>query len=264
MSPGSSARAARSAALAVVLCALAPAARAETLVLAADPYCPYNCIAEERLPGFMVDIAAEALAEDGHKVEYRVLPWSRALSEARAGRVAGAIGVGIGDGAGLVLHLDEPAAETRQMVLSRSGEVVTWQGTDTFAGRRLGVIADYSHGETIDRYVNVHRFKSDAVVIVHGDDALERILRLMLAGRIDLAVSDFAVTVFATRRLGLSREVAMVPTGRSMPLFVGFSPERPDAQSLARRMVSSIRTMRRTGRLASILSRYGLVDWAHN
>ena len=49
---------------------LCSAAKADVIDLRADEWCPFNCEAGSENPGFMVEIAREALALYGHDVGY--------------------------------------------------------------------------------------------------------------------------------------------------------------------------------------------------
>lgn len=68
---------------------------ADTIILVADKWCPYNCTPETERPGFLVEIARRAFELAGHKLEYRLMPWKRAVTEAKRGNVNGIIGFGL-------------------------------------------------------------------------------------------------------------------------------------------------------------------------
>ncbi len=53
---------------------------AETITLAADVWCPFNCNPGGDPPGYMVEVAKAVFEPRGHTVTYRVLPWARAVA----------------------------------------------------------------------------------------------------------------------------------------------------------------------------------------
>ncbi len=59
-------------------------ARAETLLIVADPWCPYNCAPDSTKPGMIVEIVKKAFERHGISVTYETLPWTRAVEETRA------------------------------------------------------------------------------------------------------------------------------------------------------------------------------------
>ena len=68
-------------------------AQAETIILVADTWCPYNCDPGSKYPGFMVEIAQRVFSAAGHQVVYQVEPWNRAVLSVQSGRFQGLIGV---------------------------------------------------------------------------------------------------------------------------------------------------------------------------
>ncbi|MBS7691816.1 hypothetical protein I0E98_20920 [Pseudomonas lalucatii] len=71
--------------LAVALFFGSPGVRAETLVIAGDPWCPVNCEPGSAQPGIFVELARDIFAEAGIEVKYRLINWARALRAARRG-----------------------------------------------------------------------------------------------------------------------------------------------------------------------------------
>jgi polar amino acid transport system substrate-binding protein len=69
----------------------------QNIVLAADPWCPHNCVAGSIREGYMVDIARQAFALQGIEVNYVNMSWARALQQARTHHIDGVIGAFKGD-----------------------------------------------------------------------------------------------------------------------------------------------------------------------
>ena len=72
-------------------------ARGETLVIAADLWCPINCAADSPRPGIFVELARDIFAEAGIQVRYETRNWARVLQEVRRGDINAAIGAGYED-----------------------------------------------------------------------------------------------------------------------------------------------------------------------
>ena len=81
--------------LLLTLLGLAGWARAETLVIAGDIWCPINCQPGAERPGIFVELAREIFAESGITVEYQALNWARTLHRVRRGELNAAIGAGV-------------------------------------------------------------------------------------------------------------------------------------------------------------------------
>jgi polar amino acid transport system substrate-binding protein len=81
--------------LAILACAVLLAAapvRAETITLVADEWCPYNCAPGDAKPGFLIEIARRIFEPAGFGVDYKIVPWARAIRDARAGRYTAIVG----------------------------------------------------------------------------------------------------------------------------------------------------------------------------
>ena len=83
--------------LLLTLLGVAGWARAETLVIAGDIWCPVNCQPGTERPGIFVELAREIFAESGIEVQYQALNWARTLQQVRRGQLNAAIGAGVED-----------------------------------------------------------------------------------------------------------------------------------------------------------------------
>src|SRR5688572_12634344 len=86
-------------------------ARADTVALRADEWCPYNCAPESDRPGYAVEIAREVFAAAGRTLDYDILTCTRSVEDARTGRYAGVIGALVEDASGFVFPA-EPVGAT--------------------------------------------------------------------------------------------------------------------------------------------------------
>ncbi len=91
---------------------------------------------------------------------------------------------------------------------------------------------------------------------VAGDDALQKNLAKLLAGRVDVVLDDGNVLRSKIAALGLEGKVKVVQGPRSTPLFIAFSPASPEAADLAKILDRGIEKLRANGGLATIMARY--------
>ena len=252
----------------VALLAHAAAARAETIVLAADEWCPYNCDPVSDKPGFMVEIAREALGRHGITVEYVVLPWARAIEEVRANKYAGIIGAYYGDAEDFI-YPETPQGRSTMMFYTPAESAWNF-GTEADLDKvSLGVVADYSYSVALDAYIEKHKTDPARIQIVSGDNAMDANIQKLLHGRIGAMIEDKQVVDFnlsgadmTATRTGL-REAGILPTpddGNGI-VFVAFSPAHPHAQKYAKILSDETKAMRASGNLKKILDRYGVNDF---
>ncbi len=248
------------AAAAVMLLPLA--ARAETITLVADPWCPYNCDPASGKLGYAVDIAKVIFEKAGHTVDYKVLPWTRALADTRAGKIDGAVGAGTTDKDGLILPKEEIAMSQNGAYVKASSAWV-YKDIKGLESVVTGVVLDYTYAGAFGDYVTANTRNPKRIVASAGNNALEQNLRRMIAGRgIDVVVDDVAVVSYNTKELNLATEIKSAGTiGEADPIYIGFSAAKPTSQAYADLMDAGLAEMRKSGKLAEILGKYGLKDW---
>lgn len=242
------------AALAVLLSVAT--ARAETITLVADQWCPYNCTPGDERPGFLIEIARKVFAEQGFTVDYAVVPWARAIRDARAGRYDAIVGA-IRSEAPDFLYPDGSGFRAGTQAFVKAGSAWTYTGPASLEDQTLGVILDYSYGAATDAYVARHRGDEKRVQTTTGEDALERNVAKLLQGRVSVVLEDPAVMRFFLDRT--RQAAAVVPAGAldSTEVFIAFGPNGARAAENARLLSDGMRRMRASGELARILARYG-------
>ncbi|WP_369959696.1 substrate-binding periplasmic protein [Pseudomonas sp. MBLB4123] len=246
--------------LALALLVGSPAARAETLVIAGDPWCPVNCEPGSAQPGIFVELAQDIFAEAGIEVKYRLINWARALHAARRGRINAVIGAGQADAPDF-LFTPTPVSLSRMCfyVLADSG----WRFTDwqDLGGQRLGVIHDYSYGRELDAYVQAHGGDPARVQQAYGDRALEANIDKLLNGRIDVTVANTWVMQNWLRRQG--RVGALRNAGCRQPdvaIYLAFSPALASSRRHVELFEAGLRRRQADGRLQRLLERYGVSE----
>ncbi|HYC06059.1 MAG TPA: transporter substrate-binding domain-containing protein [Azospirillaceae bacterium] len=248
-----------------------PASRAEgkpepadrLIVLAADPWCPYNCDPQaDGQEGYMVDVARAVFEPLGYRVEYRLMSWTQALRMAEDGKVHGLVGAGETDFADLIFPA-HPLGLSENAIATRRGHAFAWKGPASLAGHRMAVIKDYSYGSVLDPYIEEHADDPSRVTVLSGFGyaLLNQSLRGLVEGRYDLVPEDANVLAWGLRRMKLEERVAQHPLNDGEPVHIGFPKGQPRSAELARLMTRGIEGMRRDGTLAAILARYGLTDW---
>ncbi|MCX7799797.1 MAG: transporter substrate-binding domain-containing protein [Fimbriimonadales bacterium] len=236
-----------------------PEAR-KALLLVSDEWMPYTGRQGGR-EGFVTELAKEALRRAGHEVRYEARPWNRCLADVGAGLADAVLCADPSEAPDLVFSR-EPIAVTKPTLFVHRGFTVggrrwRYDGEASLEGLRLSVVDGYRYAEPIRRYVERHR-GSSLVLPVRGEDPVERQVRALLAGRVDVFAQNELVVRWRLRgRLEASRiELAgRTPEGR---LYVAFSPKRRDARDIAAAFDRELRVLWASGQAAAIERRYGL------
>ena len=229
------------------------------ITLRADEWCPYNCDPSSDRPGYMIEIATEIFEAAGHSVDYRILNWSRSLEETRRGRysaVVGAIPEEVPD-----FVLSGVLGLSTDGLAVRAGTAIDLSRPNPFNGLILAAISDYGYGEPPAAYISANADDPLKVQIIAGDDALERNLRKLMAGRVDIVVDDMYVLAQLLAERGIQQDVDIIVANQPNPVFIAFSPADPRAGEFAEILAEGTQRLRTSGRLDEILARYGLSDW---
>jgi polar amino acid transport system substrate-binding protein len=228
------------------LASSAAPARAETITLRGDEWCPYNCVPGSERPGYAVD--------------YQTLGWARSVADARAGLYAAVIGAIPADAPDFVFPR-EPIGGSAPGYAVRTGTAFRYEGPSSFAGLVLGAISGYGYDGELGAYVEAHKDDRARVQLASGDDALAQNLKKLAAGRVDVLVDDANVLRGTIAELGLGDRVVVADEGEPVLIYIAFSPAVPGAEERAATLSEGVARMRASGRLAAILARYGLRDW---
>lgn len=243
--------------------ALTAPARAETITLVADSWCPYNCAPEDEHPGFIIEIAKQAFAKHGIEVQYSVLPWTRAIEETRLGKYTAIVAASRDDAPDFV-YPKVPQGWMRNMFYVKKGSTWRYSGIKSLNGISLGTIADYSYNPEIDGYIAKHRGDMKYIQVISGDNALETNVKKLLAGRIGALIEgQYVMDYYLSQHpnAGQMEVAGSLPATDTDNLFVAFSPKGPKAKQYAKILSDEMQAMRKSGELAKILASYNLKDW---
>ncbi|MCX6119251.1 MAG: transporter substrate-binding domain-containing protein, partial [Proteobacteria bacterium] len=99
------------------------------------------------------------------------------------------------------------------------------------------------------------------VQVVTGDKALLQNVKKLQSGRIDALVENEMVMNFSLRKYHIAG-LESIGCEPETPLFVAFSPKKDSSQKIVKLIDEGLAEMRKSGRFAKILERYGAKDWA--
>lgn len=239
---------------------LPPTSEATVLVAVADEWCPYTCAEDAQQPGYLVDLVRAVFEPLGYRVEYRVMPWPRALRETQLGRASLAMGATPSNARDLVLP-DLPAGRDESTFAVRRDSTWRYTGIRDLETITLGVTADYTYFPEVDDWVERHRDNPDRIDVATGDAPLTTSLRKLESGRIDAFVENRNVLLHAAARHPTRLGIRMEGRIPGDDIVIGFSPFSARDAALAGVFDERLRQLRANGELAAILAQYGLEDW---
>lgn len=233
----------------------------ETIVLGADIWCPVNCAPNSERPGYMIEIAQKIFKEQMVNVEYRVMPWSRAIVEAEKGNIQAIVGAFKGDAP----HFVYPQEELGLIGNSFFTHVYnSWhfQGIDSLEQIVLGTIKDYEYGDTVNQYV-ANKKNAGKIVEMTGDkNVLSRSMDMLISNRIDVIVESDVVFWYQAKKANLVDSVKFAgQASKPTKVYIAFAPNSEISMKYAKILSDGVVNLRASGELKKIMSKYGLQDW---
>lgn len=243
--------------IAAFLFLIQPGANADTWSVRADSWCPYNCEPNTAAPGYMIEILELAAKADGHSVEYKHMPWSRALAEAREGRITGLVGLTGNDREGLVIT-DKMGVDSTCFFVNE-GDTFKYTGVQDLAKiRSVGTVQSY---EYVEEFMAWEKTNASKVQATPGNDALIINAKKLKANRIQAFIENTTVVDFARKANPELKGIVSAGCFASVDLYAGFSAKNPKAQLMAKATNAKMAELKKSGGLAKILAKYGVAGW---
>jgi polar amino acid transport system substrate-binding protein len=241
---------------------------ANSLMVGADVWCPYNCHKDAAQVGYIVEVL-RAIFEPKHiRVDYRVMPWSEAIQAAKSRNIDAVIGASVTEVPTFIFPKEE-LGRYRAGVFVRQDYNESWTRLiDTKRGI-LGLIKDYDYGAEVQAFVAAYQ-PNERVFLAEGPSALRQLVQALADGKIQFLVEDPAVMQYFLKENKMEGTLKQIGTARLseyeavddfVKLYVAFSPRHPRAKEWSDVVTQGLQTLRQNGGLAAILTKYGLQDW---
>jgi polar amino acid transport system substrate-binding protein len=231
---------------------------AETISIRADAWFPMNGKPGGNSEGYMIDMATEIFEAAGHTVDYKQMPWERAVKSVRNGLFDCVVGAYPEDAPDFIFpSVNWGMDSTGYYVTNKS----TWQfnGFDSLLNQKVGVIGGYAYGEEFDALV---KSRPDVFKGTSGKDALAKNFKKLMNNRIDVVVESVSVANAKLKEIGLNSKLKMAGTNpEKAPIYIACSPAKSTSKMYIELIEKGTEELRQTGKLKTILAKYGLEDW---
>ncbi|MEO4046750.1 transporter substrate-binding domain-containing protein [Pseudomonas sp. CAU 1711] len=234
---------------------------AASLEVVADEWCPINCRPEDAAPGYAIEILNAVFAQD--EIDYRVLPWKRAVHNVKKGTSAAAIGAGsdITEREGLQVG-QEPIGLIYDCLYVASGNPARYRGNadDLNSIKRLGIALGYVYEDGFKEWIE-RPDNAPKLFITSGDQPSMRNLRKLVDGSLDGMIEAGVVMDYQLLRTGLAQQVISAGCDTPQPIYMAFGPKGTKGDVLIEAFDKGMADLRHSGRLGEILRKYGVRDW---
>ena len=235
-------------------------ARSDTIILAADEWCPYNCKPNTTQEGYMIDIARAVFEKAGHTLEYKTTSWARAIADARAGKITGIVGA-IPEEVPDFIVPKESLGSSQNRFYALSKTPWRYQNIASLSKVKLGIINGYGYHPDLLTYISANK-SSPNIHVASGEHALEYNINMVLQNRLDALVEDQNVYDITANKMGVINQLIDAGAlGAETPVYIAFSPASPHSQQYAELLSNGIIELRKSGELLKILTKYNLKDW---
>jgi polar amino acid transport system substrate-binding protein len=238
----------------------------EVVSIVADVWCPYNCDPKSDKPGFMIEIAKQVFEPKGIKVEYKAMPWERAIEETRKGSYTAIVGAAKNDAPDFLFPSEALGNSTNAFYVKADS---SWKFEDISSLNKiaLGVIEGYTYESSLDEYIESNKGNPSKIQSISGDTAIDQNFKKLLKGRIGAYLENINVAqkhISDNSLWGKFKMAGQMVTEdvEEQHLFIAFSPVNERSQDYARMLSEGVQELRKSGKLKDILNRYNVQDWA--
>lgn len=231
---------------------------ADQVSIRADVWYPMNGDPGSGNQGFMIDIAEKVLTANGHTLDYKAMPWERALDQVRAGKFDCVVGAYKSDAPDFVFPQEHWGLDSTG-VFVRADDSFQYTDLASLTGRKVGVIKGYAYDDDLNNAIASDKktFKAAA-----GGNALESNIKKLTGKRLDSVIESTAVFSAKASEIGMVDKTKLAGViGDKSPIYIACSPNKPSSGGLVKMFDEGLAKLRASGELASIMGKYGMSDW---
>lgn len=237
-----------------------PATAAETITLAGDVWCPYNCSEG----GYMVEIARDIFKKNGIAIDYRVIPWKDAVDKTRAGEMDAVVGATRDDAPDFIFPESLQGMSDMRFWVRDDSEAV-YSDVASLSNVRLAAVQDYAYSPELNAYIKAHAGDEKLLYLAKGNKPLEDNLQKLKDREVDVLAEDYNVVNYyiMTQSAEYPIKTAGTPVKDKTAnyLYIAFSPKNPKSVQYAAMLDKGMKELRDSGELKKILAIYRVADW---
>ena len=248
----------------LLLTLLSGACQADTIRIRSDEWYPMNGDPNAKHPGYMIDLAKVIFEAEGHNIDYKVMPWKRALAETRAGNSNCVVGAIKNEAPDFLYPKNNWGIDQAAIyVIKNESEKNHWRYDGKLSSlikRKTGVILGYFYGDDLNVYFKKNA--GDAFEFVSADRPLRQNIRKLLSGRINGVIETIPVMDAQLKQLGLANKIVFAGSvGKRSLLYIACGPGNKNNQKYIDLIDRIMPDLRKSGELQKILMPYGLSLW---
>lgn len=232
--------------------------QADSISIRADEWFPMNGAPGAAQPGYMIELAEKIFASNDHSIDYKVMPWERALDKVRTGDFNCVVGAYKEDAPGFIFPQEQWGMDDTAFYVSADSKLKL-ADLNALLKYKVGVVQGYAYGGELDVLIT----NSPAVFkSIGGKDALDKNIKKLLNNRLDVVLESVAVMEAKLKQMGASDKVTVGGAlDQPTEMYIACSPNHPKSKDYIQMIDEGTKKLRASGELAKILDKYGLKDW---
>lgn len=228
--------------------------------LVADDWCPQHCDHEAEHKGYIIDLVEQALQTVDIPYHIDFHPWARGLLEVERGEYDGLLTPTVKGYPQFIYHI-EPLGYQDYCFYTRKDSTWQYRKPADLLGQKLAYLRDSGLSE-LETYIAQHRNQIEVQLFSGSRGYTRKIFQFLERGRADSIIMTSDVYQYSLKTAQIQDHFRSAGCLGHEKLAVGLSRSDPmRAQAIAQALDSGLRTLRKQGRLQTILALYGLQPW---
>ncbi|SJL84009.1 Cystine-binding periplasmic protein precursor [Vibrio palustris] len=222
---------------------------AATVTAAQDPWPPF-VTNDPSMPGISVEILTEAMKTQGHTVNFRNMPWARALDSVKKGRIDILPAAWINDERKQYLLFSSPYLFNELSYISRASDNFSYSNLSSLKGKTVGIVRGYAYDPDFMKEPSIKRPESIDI---------ETNIKKLKNNRVDLTIEDKIVALSTIKRLNMSPGdfIFSQPISKKS-LYVTIGISNPNGKKYMNAYEKGLQIIKKNGTFDKILSKYGI------
>lgn len=230
---------------------------AETIILTADKWCPFNCEQNSPKMGYMIEVAKIIFERHGHNIDYQINPWIKSIENVRKGKATGLVATTKLDAPDLI-YPAKSMGNNKDCFYVRAKDKWEYNSVDDLKGRTIGIVQAYAYSPELISYFNENPKQTSMAT---GTDPLSINIKRLNDKTIDTIVENPFVFNYITSLNNTRDKYEEAGCTDDQDLYIGFSPKNPRSKEFAKILTEGIEELRKDGTLDKIIAKYSLKDW---
>lgn len=234
--------------------------RAKPVALVADDWCPQHCEKSTTEKGYVIDIVSEALELEGVPFTVKYVPWTRAMRMVERAEADGLLTPTVPGFPQFRFHRQAVGYQQYCFYVDKASD---WKFANyaDLLGKRIAMLADSGLGP-LEGYLKANKDSITVSELRGENDFAFRLFKFLASKRADTVVLTSDVFEYSQATGVVDKGYKSAGCLDREKMAVGLAHGNATRSELiGKALDSGIEKLRKSGKLAAILARYGMTDW---